>query len=156
MIKKDRAVKKYFTIVLLISFNLLSCAQLKPSPPVALYNRISFPTSKEALVYIFERRLQLQRLYEATSEPYFGKPEEKLCKQNIDLEGKLHKENWGSYLYLQILVNDHLAVGDCMLEHNTKKALYEFYLCNSEVLELRSFVDINGTLPRSPTTKCGI
>jgi hypothetical protein len=131
-------VKKHFIIVLLVNLILLSCAHQPVPKSKALVNRISFSSSKEALVYILERRLQIQRMYENTTEPYFGKPEEIKCKKNIDLEGTLQKASWGSYISLQILVNDQLAIGDCLPEHNTKKALYEFYLCKNEVLELRS------------------
>ena len=62
-----------------------------------------------------------------TSEPYYGRPEEKNCKQNVDLVGKFQNEKWGSFLYLEVLVNDYLAIGDCLLENNSKKALYEFF-----------------------------
>ncbi|MBC7539768.1 MAG: hypothetical protein H7281_13185 [Bacteriovorax sp.] len=142
-------------LFVLANFILLSCTHQKSKQSEALVNRISFPSSKEALVYILERKLQIQRLYENTSEPYFGKPEEKKCRNNVDLDGKLQKASWGRFIYLQILVNDYLAIGDCMLENNTKKALYEFYLCNNEVLELRSYTDINGKLPKAPTSMCG-
>lgn len=147
-------MKKYFIIVSLTSIFVLSCASPPSKKSEAVVNRISFPSGKEALVYVLERRLQIQRLYENSSEPYFGKPQEKDCRKNVDLDGKLQHESWGSFLYLKILVNDHLAIGDCLIENNSKRALYEFYICKNEVVELRSYVGINAELPNAPTMSC--
>lgn len=152
----EKVMKKYFTFVLFISFSISSCSHQETTAFKILINRVSFPSSQDALVYMLERRLQIQRLYENSSEPYFGKPEEKKCKENIELDGRLKKEIWGEFLSLNVLVNDHLAIGDCMLENNTKRALYEFYHCDKEVIERRSYTDINVKLPKAPTSKCGL
>lgn len=153
-----QTVKKYFIFVILFSLFFSSCAHhsgvVESEKPGALFNTMTFVSSTEALAYAMDRRLQIQRLYENSSEPYFGKPEEKNCRENVGLEGKIQQVNGGSFFSLQILVNDNFAIGDCLLENNSQKALYEFLICNNIVYEYRSFFKLQENWPKVSPRKC--
>lgn len=151
-------MKKSYIFVTLLSLLLISCAHQVDSTSAqqsrSLFQAIDFSSPAEALSYAMERRLQIQRMYENSSEPYFGKPEEVKCKNNIDIEGVLRSVRGGSMFFLNILVNDHHAIGDCLLEHNTQRAVYEFLICDKKVYEYRTFFKIQETLPLARLRNC--
>lgn len=105
--------------------------------------KLTFENPAKARSYVLERRLSLQRLYQLTSEPYFGTPEEQDCKDNIDTGGRIIKIKNGEAFSLRLLSNKHHALGDCLKENNDFKAYYLFYLCTQRVHEFRVYRDLN-------------
>ncbi len=104
--------------------------------------KYQFDDYKVAYNFALNKRLLLQRMYETTSEPYFGKPEEKLCSSNIDLSGKIHKFNdFFSSFKLKMLSNENYVLGDCLLENNSFIAHYSFFICKENVFEIRQYID---------------
>src|ERR1700745_2604548 len=79
----------------------------------------NFPSEKEAMVYLFQERLQIQRGFNNSIDSLAGKPEEKTCKENVNLEGKIKKESWGSYTSFKVLMNDQMKMNDCLPAHNS-------------------------------------
>jgi hypothetical protein len=114
----------------------------------------TFPGEKEAMVYLFQQRLQIQRSLNNSIDSLTGKPEEKTCKENVNVEGKIKKESWGSYTSFKVLMNDKMEMNDCLPAHNTKRVLIEYYLCGKEVTEIKTIKKIDETLPDVPTKKC--
>ncbi len=98
-----------------------------------------FENNLKARSYALERRLALQRLYQLTSEPYFGTPEEVDCKGNIDTSGNFQKIKGGEVFSMRLLSNKNHALGDCLKENNDFKAYYKFYLCDNWVYEFRIY-----------------
>ena len=129
-------------IFVLISSSFYGCA----TKHLNYNHKIHFKTAIEAKEYFYDRRLQLQRLYEMTSEPYFGKPKEKDCKNSVDTSGSIIDFKKGQYFKMKLLANDHLALGDCLPSNNTKIALYEFKICNENVYESRTYFNYNEDL----------
>lgn len=149
-------MNRLFITVLLASFllSLISCASKKTSSEI-IENKINFNSNKEALDYMLERRLLIQRFYENSSEPYFGKPEEIKCKDNINIAGELKTLQRGSYFFLQVLTDNNFNMGDCLLENNTRKVLYEFFLCDTLVIERKVYTKITSEMPLgAPTFRC--
>lgn len=101
--------------------------------------KLTFENPAKARSYALERRLSLQRLYQLTSEPYFGTPEEQDCKDNIDTSGRIIKIKNGEAFSLKLLSNKYHALGDCLEENNDFKAYYLFYICAQRVQEFRVY-----------------
>jgi hypothetical protein len=152
-------VNKFFSLLGL--FFIISCSTILNQSKVDLHQNILFTSSAEfskifnykdselwhrvlnfktpelAVNYFLQRRLDLQRLYELTSEPYFGTPKQKDCKDNIDISAKILPLFNGLYYQLKMLENENFALGDCLVENNKMVAVYEFYQCKNIVYEVR-------------------
>ena len=168
---------KSFIFVLLINVFLSGCADQQKSPEKLSsvlkrlssngtfikwredssehwLRKVSFVNSKLAQDYILERRLNLQRLYEVTAEPYFGKPEEKNCKENINTIGNIIKISGGQFFSLELLSNKNHALGDCLKENNDLNVLYQFYVCGQYVFEYRIYHQFEVALEATQRINC--
>ncbi len=138
--------------VILLSLLLSGCSSLKgilktsqadfqkieKNDGSQLWHRVEkFNTQQEALDFFMRRRLDLQRVYETRTDPYFGTALEKECKSNVNISGDIKDVSKGSYYYLRMLENENFALGDCIESNNKYVAIYEFYLCASDVYEVR-------------------
>jgi len=161
---------KNFTFVLLISFLLFySCSssnfrdkntigsdfkKWKDETGESWIRKISFLKNNEAKEYMLNRKLSLQRLYEITSEPYFGLPAAVDCKDNIDTKGELIKIAGGEFFSLKLLSNNKFALGDCLKENNDLQAIYQFYLCDKDVYEYRHYIPLEARASAEQILNC--
>ncbi len=113
-----------------------------------------FKNKNEAESYFRQRRLELQRLYELTSEPYFGTSLARDCSKNIDVSGEIKKNKSGEYYFLKMLGNENFALGDCLKKNNYYYVRYEFYLCGGDVFEVRSFFPYELLMPKEQILEC--
>lgn len=117
----------------------------------------SFKDAREALNYILDRRLTIQRFHQLSAEPYFGTPEQKKCEDNIDVSGDIIPILNGKYFRVQVLVNQYYSMGDCLRENNTQNAFYEFFACkNGKVAEIRHYRAYEAIKPKPKQYDCKI
>lgn len=141
-------------IFAILASQFICCSHLKNSSVKSVENTIVLKNEAEALNYLFEKRLQIMRLYELSSEPYFGKPEEKLCQDNIDIAGKIIKIPGGQYFKMRVLVNENFAIGDCLKENNTFNAIYLFVQCREKITEGKQYYRYEEDDPSRSNPKC--
>jgi hypothetical protein len=147
-------MKKFCIFVTLINLFLISCST-KPLPAIKpIVSELTFNSYEEALDFALKKKLLIQRFYENSSEPYFGKKEEKNCKDNIDIQGNVEVIPGGSYFTMQILANKYFAIGDCLLENNDYIGRYEYFICDKKVTEIKNYVEKTKPVPTKSRRAC--
>ena len=152
---------RFYLLLLFFCLILQSCAHqdsLKSSnqtnKPNDIDNVILFPSEQEARNYFLQQRLNIQRLYELTSEPYFGTSKEKDCRANIDIKADILMIRGGEYFQVRVLVNSYYALGDCLNENNNQNAIYQYVLCHKEVGILKLYYPLDHEQPFLSKPKC--
>ncbi|MBC7537181.1 MAG: hypothetical protein H7281_00045 [Bacteriovorax sp.] len=132
---------KLFIIVTLINLSLLSCSSSSNSKIENFYDkkiiREEFTRREEAKDFFLSKRLEYVRMYELTSEPYFGTPTQQLCDNNIDNKAEIKSFGENEFFYLRMLANKYDVIGDCLKENNDHYVIYEFELCGFKVINKR-------------------
>ncbi len=142
---------KLFSVMLLI---FCGCAHVENGG--ALLSRVAvheFDNGQQALSFFMEKRLLLQRLYQLTSEPYFGKPEKQECDNSIDVTAAITQVSSKKSYHLKMLANEEFALGDCLLRNNFYRVIYQYTLCSKRVKEEKHYFRLMGEY-NIPEAKC--
>lgn len=114
------------------------------------YKILEFNTSEAATQHLMNRRLTVQRLYQLSSEPYFGTPDESNCRENISVEEPVEQSSREVKASLRLLANFKYVLGDCLIQNNHFRVYMALQVRDAIFIEAKAYVPILEKTPLWP------